>query len=90
MCNSYERLESPMQILTACIGKKITVFLKWGWRTGYAGVLEDVDGYFNLVLTNAEEYDQDKLIGTLERIAIRNNNVRTINLPPESNIKPEF
>ncbi|KZW03948.1 small nuclear ribonucleo protein SmF [Exidia glandulosa HHB12029] len=64
---------NPKPFLQDLTGKSVWVRLKWGLE--YRGFLVSTDGYMNLQLANAEEYQDGKSNGTLGEIFIRCNNV---------------
>ncbi|EEQ82101.1 hypothetical protein NCER_101246 [Vairimorpha ceranae BRL01] len=67
--------ENPKQFLNRLINKKIRIFLKWGQY--YEGVLIEFDKYFNFVLSECKEYDNE-FINEMGSIFIRCNNVKTV------------
>eukprot|EP01095_Lingulamoeba_sp_RSL-Kostka_P006819 TRINITY_DN2156_c0_g1_i1.p1 TRINITY_DN2156_c0_g1~~TRINITY_DN2156_c0_g1_i1.p1 ORF type:complete len:105 (-),score=38.29 TRINITY_DN2156_c0_g1_i1:70-384(-) len=74
---------NPKPFLSRLTGEDVFVKLKWGME--YKGKLMSVDAYMNLQLSNAKEYIDGKLKGTLGSILIRCNNVLYIRglLPEE-------
>ncbi|KAG2480493.1 MAG: hypothetical protein NPMRd3_40007 [Nitrosopumilales archaeon] len=46
----------------------------------YKGKMENVDSYMNLIMTDAEEYKDDKVIANYGRVIVRGNNVLFIKL----------
>lgn len=46
----------------------------------YKGKVENVDSYMNLIMTDAEEYKDDKVIANYGRVIVRGNNVLFIKL----------
>ncbi|KAI0198850.1 small nuclear ribonucleoprotein F [Astrocystis sublimbata] len=65
---------NPRPMLQDLVNKDIVVRLKWG-ETEYQGRLVSIDGYFNIQLTNAQEYIDQKFTSDLGQILIRCNNV---------------
>ncbi|KAI0153213.1 small nuclear ribonucleoprotein F [Xylariaceae sp. FL1272] len=65
---------NPRPMLQELVNKDIVVRLKWG-ETEYKGRLVSIDGYFNIQLTNAQEYIDQKFTSDLGQILIRCNNV---------------
>ncbi|KAI0441052.1 small nuclear ribonucleoprotein F [Xylaria telfairii] len=65
---------NPRPMLQDLVNKDIVVRLKWG-ETEYKGRLVSIDGYFNIQLTNAQEYIDQKFTSDLGQILIRCNNV---------------
>jgi small nuclear ribonucleoprotein len=49
----------------------------------YKGKMENVDSYMNLIMTDAEEYKDDKVIANYGRVIVRGNNVLFIRLENE-------
>lgn len=69
-------LENPKQFLLRKINSKIEVILKWG--QSYEGTLVSTDDYFNILLANATEKVDNEVIGKLNKILIRCNNISVI------------
>ncbi len=46
-------------------------------------MMENVDSYMNLIMTNAEEIKDDKVIANYGRVIVRGNNVLFIKLENE-------
>ncbi len=49
----------------------------------YKGKMDNVDTYMNLIMTDAEEYKDDKVIANYGRVIVRGNNVLFIKLENE-------
>ena len=49
----------------------------------YKGKMENVDSYMNLIMTDAEEYKDDKVIANYGRVIVRGKNVLFIKLENE-------
>ena len=49
----------------------------------YRGKMDNVDNYMNLIMTNAEEVQGDKIVGKYGRVIVRGNNVLFIKLENE-------
>ncbi len=64
----------PNQMVRSLIGKRIRVEMK-GEENELVGVLEGVDDYMNLYLTNAMEYKGSEKVRSLGEIVLRGNNV---------------
>lgn len=65
---------NPKPFLIDLIDKPVIVKLKWGMQ--YKGVLTSVDGYMNIHLTDAEEWDRrSSCRGKIGETLIRSNNV---------------
>ena len=68
----------PLTILQKSTKKNIIVRLKN--EVEYKGKMENVDSYMNLIMTDAEELSNGKLIGKFGRVIVRGNNVLFIKL----------
>ncbi|AGK60597.1 Small nuclear ribonucleoprotein, LSM family [Archaeoglobus sulfaticallidus PM70-1] len=64
----------PNQMVKTLIGKMIKVEMK-GEESDLVGILESVDDYMNLHLSNAVEYKNDEKVRNLGHIVLRGNNV---------------
>lgn len=64
---------NPIPFLESLKGKKVNVQLKWG--NNYRGILSNYDHYFNVSVTEAEEWHKEQFKGKLSEIIIRCNNV---------------
>ena len=49
----------------------------------YTGKMDNVDSYMNLIMTDAEELKEDKVIANYGRVIVRGNNVLFIKLENE-------
>ena len=76
--NSAKR---PLTVLQKSTKKKVTVRLKN--EVEYKGKMDNVDSYMNLIMTDAEELNQGKVIGKFGRVIVRGNNVLFIKLENE-------
>ncbi|SCU97525.1 LAME_0F19966g1_1 [Lachancea meyersii CBS 8951] len=65
---------NPKPFLRDLINKKIVVTLKFN-KTQYKGVLVSTDNYFNLQLSDAEEFIDSQSKGKIGDIFLRCNNV---------------
>ncbi|CCF56332.1 hypothetical protein KAFR_0B00320 [Kazachstania africana CBS 2517] len=65
---------NPKPFLRDLVNKKIVVTLKFN-NTKYRGTLVSTDNYFNIQLSEAEEFVSNKSKGTIGDIFIRCNNV---------------
>jgi len=71
----------PLTTLQKSTKKKVTVRLKN--EVEYKGKMENVDSYMNLIMTDAEELKEDKVIANYGRVIVRGNNVLFIRLEDE-------
>jgi U6 snRNA-associated Sm-like protein LSm6 len=83
-----EPRQKPLNVLIKSVGSKVSVKLKG--RGEYRGTITRADGYMNMMLTGAKEYDHEGLIASYGDVFIRGNNVLYIcidpqTLPPGSN-----
>ena len=72
----------PLNILIKSNGANIEVVLKG--RGSYRGKLMRADGYMNMMLKGAKEYDRDGLIASYGDVFIRGNNVMYVCIEPKS------
>ena len=74
--NNFSQLSpiNPKPFLRDLINKPIVVSLKFN-KTQYKGLLVSTDNYFNLQLTEAEEFIEGESKGKIGDIFIRCNNV---------------
>ena len=70
----------PLNILIKSNGANVEVQLKG--RGSYRGKLERADGYMNMMLKGAKEYDNDGLIASYGDVFIRGTNVMYICINP--------
>jgi small nuclear ribonucleoprotein len=86
-CMTSEELVSqtiakrPLTTLQKSTKKKVTVRLKN--EVEYKGKMENVDSYMNLIMTDAEELRDSKVIANYGRVIVRGNNVLFIKLENE-------
>lgn len=71
----------PLTTLQKNTKKKVTVRLKN--EVEYKGKMDNVDSYMNLIMTDAEELHQNKVIANYGRVIVRGNNVLFIKLENE-------
>ena len=71
----------PLTVLQKNTKKDVIVTLKSGVK--YRGKMENVDSYMNLIMTDAEELNQEKVVGKFGRVIVRGNNVLFIKLENE-------
>lgn len=67
--------ENPKQFLSRLVHKKVKVVLKWGLT--YEGILLSSDNYFNILLDDCYESD-DNNKSNIGQVSIRCNNVKMI------------
>ncbi|MGI0063296.1 MAG: U6 snRNA-associated Sm-like protein LSm6 [Nitrosopumilaceae archaeon] len=68
----------PLTTLQKNTKKKVIVRLKN--EVEYKGKMDNVDSYMNLIMTDAEELKDDKVIANYGRVIVRGNNVLFIKL----------
>ena len=84
---SSERLVSqttakrPLTTLQKNVKKMVIVRLKN--EVEYKGKMFNVDSYMNLIMTDAEELHEGKIVGKFGRVILRGNNVLFIKLEDE-------
>jgi small nuclear ribonucleoprotein len=75
---SQTTTKRPLTVLQKSTKKNIVVRLKN--EVEYKGKMENVDSYMNLIMTDAEELSNGKLVGKFGRVIVRGNNVLFIKL----------
>ena len=78
---SQTSAKRPLTTLQKSTKKKVTVRLKN--EVEYKGKMDNVDSYMNLIMTDAEEFKEDKVIANYGRVIVRGNNVLFIKLENE-------
>ncbi len=73
--------KKPLTTLQKNTKKKVTVRLKN--EIEYKGKMDNVDSYMNLIMTDAEELHEGKIIANYGRVIVRGNNVLFIKLENE-------
>jgi len=71
----------PLTTLQKSTKKTVTVRLKN--EVEYKGKMDNVDSYMNLIMTDAEELQQGKVLANYGRVIVRGNNVLFIKLENE-------
>ena len=71
----------PLTTLQKSTKKNVIVRLKN--EVEYKGKMENVDSYMNLIMTDAEELHDNKVIANYGRVIVRGNNVLFIKLENE-------
>lgn len=74
-------IQRPLTTLQRNTKKMVTVRLKN--EVEYKGKVDNVDSYMNLIMTNAEEVQAQKVVGKYGRVILRGNNVLFIKLENE-------
>jgi small nuclear ribonucleoprotein len=70
--------KKPLTVLQKAINKNATVRLKNDVE--YKGKVQNVDPFMNLILVDAEEYEQGKLSANYGKVVIRGDNVIYVKL----------
>lgn len=78
---SQTSVKKPLTTLQKNTKKKVTVRLKN--EIEYKGKMDNVDSYMNLIMTDAEELNQGKIVANYGRVIVRGNNVLFIRLENE-------
>lgn len=71
----------PLTMLQKNTKKLVTVRLKN--EVEYKGKMDNVDSYMNLIMTDAEEMQEDRVVANYGRVIVRGNNVLFIKLENE-------
>ena len=72
----------PLNVLIKSNGSNVEVVLKG--RGSYRGKLVRADGYMNMMLKGAKEYDRNGLIASYGDVFIRGNNVMYVCIDPQT------
>ena len=75
---SQPTAKRPLTMLQKSTKKKVTVRLKN--EIEYKGKMDNVDSYMNLIMTDAEEIHDSKVVANYGRVIVRGNNVLFIRL----------
>ncbi len=75
---SQPTAKRPLTTLQKSTKKKVTVRLKN--EIEYKGKMDNVDSYMNLIMTDAEEIHDSKVVANYGRVIVRGNNVLFIRL----------
>ena len=70
-----------MTALQKSTKKKVTIRLKN--EVEYKGKMDNMDSYMNLIMTDAEELHDSKVVANYGRVIVRGNNVLFIKLDNE-------
>jgi len=82
-----EPSKKPLNVLVKSVGNNVIIHLKS--RTEYWGRMTRADGYMNVMLKGAKEYNQDGLIANYGDVFIRGNNVLYICIDPKQPPQPK-
>ena len=78
---SQSTAKRPLTMLQKSTKKKVLVRLKN--EVEYKGKMDNVDSYMNLIMTDAEEYQNGKVLANYGRVIVRGNNVLFIKIENE-------
>ncbi len=78
---SQTNAKRPLTALQKSTKKNVTVRLKN--EVEYKGKMDNMDSYMNLIMTDAEELHDSKVIANYGRVIVRGNNVLFIKLENE-------
>jgi small nuclear ribonucleoprotein len=78
---SQSTAKRPLTMLQKCTKRKVVVRLKN--EVEYKGKMDNVDSYMNLIMTDAEEVHDNKVIANYGRVIVRGNNVLFIKIEDE-------
>lgn len=73
-----QQSKRPLTILQRSVNRRVAVRLKS--ELEYRGRMNNVDTYMNLILVDAEEFNQQDLLANYGKVVIRGNNVLFIRL----------
>lgn len=76
--NSLEPSKKPINVLIKQLHENIEVVLKNGWD--YKGKMIKVDGYMNILLEGATEYQNEQMLTNYGNVLLRGNNILYISL----------
>ncbi|MBS7631227.1 ribonucleoprotein [Candidatus Bathyarchaeota archaeon] len=75
-----EPSKKPLNVLIKSIGNNVIIYLKD--RKEYYGRMMRADGYMNIMLKGAKEYDNNGLVASYGDVFIRGNNILYISIDP--------
>ncbi|MDH3611227.1 MAG: U6 snRNA-associated Sm-like protein LSm6 [Nitrosopumilus sp.] len=78
---SQSTAKRPLTMLQKSTKKSVIVRLKN--EVEYKGKMDNVDSYMNLIMTDAEELHDSKVIANYGRVIVRGNNVLFIKIENE-------
>jgi|TARA_B100002003_G_scaffold204761_1_gene197880 small nuclear ribonucleoprotein len=73
-----ETMKKPLSVLQKAVNKQVSIRLKNDHE--YKGKMMNIDQYMNVILTNAEEYNNNSLSANYGKLVIRGNNVLFIKI----------
>ena len=73
-----ETMKNPLSVLQKAVHKQVSIRLKNDHE--YKGKMMNIDQYMNVILTNAEEYNNNSLLANYGKLVIRGNNVLFIKI----------
>ena len=76
-----EPRKKPLNVLIKSAGSNVAIALKG--RGEYRGKMIQADGYMNMMLKGAKEYDNSGLVANYGDVFIRGNNVLYIAINPK-------
>ena len=79
---NLEPRKKPLNVLIKAVGNNVTIKLKN--RGEYWGRMIRADGYMNVMLTGAKEYDGKGLVASYGDVFIRGNNISYICIDPKA------
>jgi U6 snRNA-associated Sm-like protein LSm6 len=82
-----EPSKKPLNVLIKSVGNNVTISLKG--RGEYWGRMTRADGYMNLMLKGAKEYDENGLVANYGDVFIRGNNILYICIDPLTPPQPK-
>lgn len=86
---TLEPSKKPLNVLIKSVGGNVLINLKG--HNEYWGKMTRIDGYMNIMLKGAKEYDQNGLVANYGDVFIRGNNIVYICIdsqsPPQTNAK---
>jgi U6 snRNA-associated Sm-like protein LSm6 len=77
-----EPSRKPLNVLIKSVGSNVTINLKGHGE--YWGKMTRVDGYMNIMLKGAKEYDQNGLVANYGDVFVRGNNIVYICIGPDA------
>jgi len=82
-----EPSKKPLNVLIKSIGSNVIIYLKD--RKEYYGRMTRADGYMNIMLKGAKEFDQEGLAASYGDVFIRGNNILYISIDPTQPPQPK-